>query len=56
MILIGLIMSILGSILINIESIFKNIHRGPNIDRVQKEKVGNEEEVIIMDIKNKSKN
>ena len=56
MILIGLIMSILGSILINIESIFKNIHRGPNINRIQKEKVGNEEEVIIMDIKNKSKN
>ena len=56
MILIGLIMSILGSILINIESIFKNIHKGGNIDEIEKDKVSNEEEVVIMDIKNKPKN
>ena len=56
MILIGLIMSILGSILINIESIFKNIHTSGNINEREKDKSNNEEEVVIMDIKNKSKN
>ena len=56
MILIGLIMSILGSILINIESIFKNIHTSGNINEREKDKSSNEEEVVIMDIKNKSKN
>ena len=56
MILIGLIMSILGSILINIESIFKNIHTGGNTNGGEKEKDSNEEEKVIIDIKNQSKN
>ena len=54
-ILIGLIMSVLGSILINIESIFKNIHKERHNTK-SKSKVFNEEEVVIIDTKNKSKN
>ena len=54
-ILIGLIISILGSILINLESIVKNIHTTGNNDGTKKDKVGNEEEIIIMYIKNKNK-
>ena len=54
-ILIGLIMSILGSILINVESIFKNIHKERNNKKL-KSKVFNEEEVVIIDTKNKSEN
>ena len=57
-ILIGLILAISGSILINVESIFKNIHKedtNKKPDNKMKEKIGNEEEVIIMDMKTKNK-
>ena len=57
-ILIGLILAITGSILINVESIFKNIHKeipNYNEDSKGKGKLGNDEEVIIMEMKSKNK-
>ena len=52
-ILFGLMIAILGSILINVESIFKNIHTAKNIIGNKKDKIINDETMVIMDIKNK---
>ena len=52
-ILIGLILAILGSILINIQSIFNNLHT--EIREPEEKKMSNEEEVVIIDLKNKNK-
>ena len=53
-ILVGLILAILGSILINIESLFKNIHSGKKRETFGKKNI-NEEAVVIIDLKNKNK-
>ena len=53
-ILVGLILAILGSILINIESLFKNIHSGKKKGTFGKKYI-NEEAVVIIDLKNKNK-
>ena len=53
-ILVGLILAILGSILINIESLFKNIHSGKKREAFGKKYI-NEEAVVIIDLKNKNK-
>ena len=52
-ILVGLILAILGSILINIQSIFNNIHT--EIKETEEKKMSNDEEVVIIDFKNKNK-
>ena len=50
-ILFGLFLAILGSILINVQSIFNNIHT--EIKKTEKKKMSNDEEVVIIDFKNK---
>jgi drug/metabolite transporter (DMT)-like permease len=57
-ILLGLILSIIGSILINVESIFKNIHTEESIikDKVKVHTINNNEETVeIVDMINKNK-
>ena len=55
-ILLGLILAVIGSILINVESIFKNIKSVETMMENKKDKMNSDEMVVIMDIKNKKIN
>ena len=58
-IILGLILAIMGSILINIESIYKNIHTEGNVKEVVaiNNKISNSEEAVdIIEMQNKNKN
>ena len=58
-IILGLILAIMGSILINIESIYKNIHTEGNVKEVVaiNNKISNSEEAVdIIEMQNKNRN